>query len=294
MSRVGLGLLLIVTSCGLALAQEERHEADRGEIAAAIDSYVAAFNRGDAAAVAQHWTPTGIFQTPSGEELVGRDQIRDAFVEYLSGSARAELTVHTKSIRFLAPSVAVEEGEAVVRHSDGEQSLTSYRSVYVKQGDRWLMDLVKEIEDVAPISHYEQLKPLEWMIGTWVDEDANATIETVGSWTENRNFITRTFTVLIDGEVDLRGTQVIGWDSSSKTIRSWVFDAAGTFGNGIWQQDGDRWVIRTSQVLGSGERASAINIITRIDNDRFTWRSTVREVGGELLPDIGEYTVVRQ
>ena len=294
MSRLGLGLLLVATICGLATGQEERHDADRAAITETIESYVAAFNRGDAAAVAEHWTPSGIFQTTGGEELSGHEQIRGVFTEYLDRNKEAKLTVETTSVRFLAPSVAVEEGKAIVRVPDAEDSLSSYRAVYVKQGDRWLMDMVREVEEVAPISHYEQLKPLEWMIGSWIDEDASATIETVCNWTENRNFITRSFTVVIDGEIDLRGTQVIGWDPAAETIRSWLFDARVTFGSGTWKQDGDRWVIRTSQVLGGGERASAINIITRIDDDQFTWRSTAREVDGQLLPDLGVYTVVRQ
>jgi uncharacterized protein (TIGR02246 family) len=294
MSRLGLGLLLLLTNCGLVIAQDARHDADRAAIVETISSYIAAFNRGDAAAVAEHWTPTGVFQMTDGEERAGREAITKAFTEYFNEVKEAKLVVETESIRFLAPSVALEEGKATVASSAGEDSLTSYRAVYVKQGDRWLMDMVKEVEEVVPVSHYEQLQPLEWIIGTWVDEDPEARIETVCNWTENRNFITRSFTVFIDGEVDLRGTQVIGWDPSQKTIRSWLFDARGTFGTATWKQDGDRWVIRASQVLGGGERASAINVLTRIDEDRFTWRSTAREVDGELLPDLGVFTVVRQ
>lgn len=294
MSRLGLGLLLVLSNCGLAIAQDTRHESDRAAIVETISSYVAAFNRGDAAAVAGHWTPTGIFQMTDGEERVGREAIVKAFSEYFNETKEAKLTVETTTIRFMAPSVAVEEGKAIVVVPGGEDALTSYRAVYVKQGDGWLMDMVKEVEELAPVSHYEQLQPLEWIIGTWVDEDPNARIETVCKWTENRNFITRSFTVIIDGVADLRGTQVIGWDPSQKTIRSWLFDARGTFGTATWTQDGDRWVIRGSQVLGGGERASAINVLTRIGEDQFTWRSTAREVDGELLPDVGVFTVVRQ
>jgi uncharacterized protein (TIGR02246 family) len=294
MSRLGLGLLLVLTNCGLAIAQDARHDSDRAAIVETISSYVAAFNRGDAAAVAGHWTPSGVFQMTDGEERAGREAITKAFTEYFNEAKEAKLTVETTSIRFLAPSVAVEEGKATVASTGGEDSLTSYRAVYVKQGDKWLMDMVKEVEELVPVSHYEQLQPLEWIIGSWVDEDPNARIETVCKWTENRNFITRSFTVIIDGEADLRGTQVIGWDPSQKTIRSWLFDARGTFGTATWKQDGDRWVIRASQVLGGGERASAINVLTRIDEDQFTWRSTAREVDGELLPDLGVFTVVRQ
>jgi len=53
-------------------------------------------------------------------------------------------------------------------------------------------------------------------------------------------------------------------------------------------------VIRSLQTLTHGEKASSINIMTRVDNDSYTWRSTGREVGGRLLPDRGPITVVRQ
>ena len=79
-------------------------------------------------------------------------------------------------------------------------------------------------------SHYEYLKDLEWMIGEWVDSDDNSTISTVCAWSKNRNFITRSFSVSIEGHIGLEGTQVIGWDPEKKRIRSWMFDSEGGFG----------------------------------------------------------------
>jgi uncharacterized protein (TIGR02246 family) len=293
MSRLGLGLLLVFSCVGSVLAQVDRHAADRAAIGEAISSYVAAFNRADAAAVASYWTPSGVFQMADGEERVGREAITEAFGQYFAETKGAQLSVETTSLRFLAPSVAAEEGRARVT-ADGDESLTSYRAVYVKQGDKWLMDMVNEVEEFVPLSHYEQLKPLEWMIGSWVDQDPTNRIETSCEWTENRNFITRSFTVFIDGVADLRGTQIVGWDPSTNTIRSWMFDARGTFGTGTWKQDGDRWIVRTKQVLSAGEKATAINVITKISDDEFTWQSTAREVDGELFPDMGPFAVVRQ
>ncbi len=293
MNRSGLGLLLVLIFAGLVVAQEDRHEADRTAIIGAVSKYVTAFNGADAAAVANHWTPSGVFQMADGREVAGREAIQKVFVDYFAREKDVKLSVETTSIRFLAPSVAVETGRA--RVSSGEdESLTSYRAVYVKQGDQWLMDMVSEVEEYLPTSHYEQLQPLEWLIGTWVDEDDQNSIETKCEWTENRNFITRSFTVFIEGVADLSGTQVIGWDPSTNTIRSWVFDSQGTFGSATWKQDGDRWIVRTSQVLGGGEKATSINVLTRTGDDEFTWQSTAREVDGELFPDMGPYTVVRR
>jgi hypothetical protein len=52
--------------------------------------------------------------------------------------------------------------------------------------------------------------------------------------------------------------------------------------------------VKTSFTLASGERASAINIITYEDPDTLRWQSTNREIAGELQPNIPEVTVVRK
>jgi hypothetical protein len=142
--------------------------------------------------------------------------------------------------------------------------------------------------------HASPLDQLEWMIGDWVDEGEDSKITTSCSWTKNRKFLTRSFSVTIDDEVTLEGTQVVGWDPIENRIRSWTFDSEGGFGEGRWIQDGYRWLVKTSFVLASGERASALNVFTYVDPDTFRWQSIGREVGGELLPSIPEVTVVRQ
>lgn len=138
------------------------------------------------------------------------------------------------------------------------------------------------------------LEELEWMIGKWVDEGENSKITTSCSWTTNRKFLTRSFSVAIAGKVSLEGTQFIGWDPIAGRIRSWTFDSEGGFGQGRWIKDGNRWLVKTSFVLASGERASAVNVITYVNPDTFRWQSIAREVAGELLPNIPEVTVVRQ
>jgi len=146
----------------------------------------------------------------------------------------------------------------------------------------------------ADSSHYGRLKELEWMIGEWVDEGEDMTITTVCRWTKNRNFMTRSFKVVTADDRVLEGTQVIGWDPADKRIRSWLFDSQGGFGAGRWSREGDRWIVKSSQVLKNGERASSINVITYVDDNTLTWQSTGREVDGEMLPDVPEVTVVRK
>lgn len=145
-----------------------------------------------------------------------------------------------------------------------------------------------EATDASP------LHDLEWMVGTWVDQGENATITTVCSWVHNGKFLSRSFKVTTTYEVTLEGTQMIGWDPLEGRIRSWTFDSEGGRGEGRWYRDGDRWLVKTAFVLATGERASAINVITRIDDDTIGWQSTNREIAGELQPNIPEVKVVRK
>ena len=87
---------------------------------------------------------------------------------------------------------------------------------------------------------------------------------------------------------------MIGWDPSRNTIRSWMFDSEGAFGVGIWSQSGDQWTIRKIQTLTDGATASAINIVTYVDENTCKFKSTNREVEGKLLPNIPETVVNRK
>ena len=127
-----------------------------------------------------------------------------------------------------------------------------------------------------------------------MDKGDVATITTDCSWKHKGKFLTRSFKIATNGEATMEGTQFIGWDPVQGGIRSWTFDSEGGFGSGRWIRDGNRWLVKTSFVLASGERASAINIITYVDQDTLRWQSTNREIAGELQPSIPEVTVVRQ
>ena len=92
----------------------------------------------------------------------------------------------------------------------------------------------------------------------------------------------------------MEGAQFVGWDPVAGQIRSWTFDSEGGIGEGLWTQDGNRWLVKASFVLADGSRASALNVYTQVDDDTIRWQSTNREIAGELQPNIPEVTVVRQ
>ncbi len=263
-------------------------------IYARIDSYVEAFNRGDAKALAAHWSPEGDYAAPDGRDLKGRQQLEDAFAGYFSENKNAKIELVDTSVDLLAPSVAIEKGIARVIVPNQEPTESHYEAIHVKSGDNWLIDRVGEVEQppAAP-SHHEQLQSLDWMVGSWVNGDADSSIEITCRWTTNQNFLVRTFRVFIADRVDFEGTQVIGWDPYAGAIRSWIFDSDGGFGVGRWSQDEGRWVVATLNILPDGRRGTSTNIYELVDENTVEFSSIGRQVDGELLPSIDSVTVVR-
>jgi uncharacterized protein (TIGR02246 family) len=286
---------LLLACAGSAFAvQGGDHARDEEAIRKALDAYVAAYNRGDAKALAALMTANAEYIDDEGEVVRGRAAIEKEMADFFAEGASVRLAVTTESRRFIRPDVAIERGTAVVTSADGGSAQGGYTTVWSKVEGSWKMESVQESVDTVAPSHFEKLQELAWLVGTWVDQDDHATIRTVGEWTANRNFITRSFSVAVDGHVDLSGTEVIGWDPASERIRGWVFDSEGGFSQETWTKKGDRWVVTSAGVLSDGRRSSAVHIYQKMDDDRYSWQSTEREVDGEFQPDVRKVTVVRE
>jgi uncharacterized protein (TIGR02246 family) len=291
---IGILIVCVAVMSGLQTAFAADQTADKAAIEKAIESYTAAFNAGDPKTLAEHWGPEAVYVNPlSGVQVEGRDAIAREFESILGEMKDTKLAIDVESIRFISPGVAVENGVAKLVSADGEPEESRYTAIHVKRDGKWLLDRVTEEDVPVVLSHYEQLKELQWMIGSWVDGDDQARIETTCQWTRNKNFITRSFTVSVHDRIDMAGMQIIGWDPAAKQIRSWVFDSDGGFAEGRWAKKENRWSITTTGTTPDGLRATSVNVITYVDDNRFKWQSVDRMVGGELLPNIDEVVVVR-
>ena len=260
-----------------------------------VAAYVQAFNARDSQKLADQWSPDAVYiNRISGEEVVGRKAIADQFNALFQSQKDLKLDVSIESIRLLSPNVAVEQGTAKFLLPKAEPEEIDYTAVYVHRDGKWLLDRVTDQEKEVTPSHYEQLKVLEWMVGTWIDEDEQVTIETECHWAKNQNFLVRSFKVVVADRDDTSGMQIIGWDAAAKGIRSWTFDSAGGFAEATWKRKGDKWFIVNSGVLADGRKATMVNVIKPIDGNSFTWQTVERTTGGELLPNIDEVVIVRQ
>lgn len=280
-----------------ALSPEAR-AADEAAIRASGAAFVEAYNARDAKKLAALWTPEAIYLDPAtGEQSVGRDEIEKAFADAFSDQQDAKLVVDSASIEFVSPNVAIVRGSAHVVRPGEEPADSDFTSVRVKRDGKWLIDRVSEVEtEKAPPSNYDHLKELQWMIGSWHDDDPRPGIEiqTDCEWTKNKNFITRSFAIAIGNQVNKSGMQIIGWDPNDKQIHSWVFDSDGGFGEGSWTHKGNKWLIQNSGTLPGGGKATSLNIMTQLDDDSYEWESVNRDIDGQLQPNVQPVIVVRK
>jgi uncharacterized protein (TIGR02246 family) len=293
--KVALGLI-ISSFLVMSGVNAENTGISKDEIAVrkAIESYAEAYNRGDASASASHWSKEGSYQTQTGEYAKGPDRIRPALEKLFSERKGIQVKVALFEVELQSADRAIAKGFAVFHRPGEENEEVLFSATHAKENGTWKLLKVEEEESSVPLATIAKLGELEWLIGDWVDQDDTASVETTFRWSKDYAFINGTFRVTVGDRVHLEGTQVIGWDPVAKKIRSWIFDNKAGFAEGEWSRAGNRWTVNVKSTLGTGQKASSINIYTRVDPNSFTWQSVSRAVDGELLPDIDEVTVVRR
>jgi uncharacterized protein (TIGR02246 family) len=258
------------------------------------EAFVEDFHRGDAKALAAHWAADGDYTDQRGRYLKGREAIEKVFKEMFAENKGLKLRINMKSVHFMTPDVAVEDGTTEVIPPDGAPpSRARYTVVYVKKEGQWLLGSVRDAIFVPP-TNYEFLRGLEWAIGEWVSEgNTGESARLTFAWSEHQNFIINTFTTSHRNLTVGSGTQYIGWDPLEKKLRSWAFETTGSFGEGSISQDGDRWIVKFSFVLRDAKKLTATNVVTRLDADTITWQSKDRAMDGKALPDVKEVKLKR-
>jgi uncharacterized protein (TIGR02246 family) len=275
-------------------AADAARQQDESAIRLAAEAFAKAYNAGDAKAISQLFAADGEIVNEDGESTQGRAGIEEAFAGIFKEHPKTHIDLASESIRFPSPDMAVEDGTAAVTYGPDEPAQRNpYSVVYTRQDGKWLTASARDLPDESATPE-EQLKQLQWMIGEWVDESPEALVLTSYRWTDNQCYILSEFKVQIEGQPVMTGTQRIGWDPLAKTIRSWVFDSEGGFGEGIWSREGNQWIVKRTGVTRDGKIASSTNIITRVSKDRMTWQSRDRIVGGEKTPDIAEFPITRK
>ncbi len=275
-------------------AGQNASESALAAIRAEPEAFVAAFNKGDAKAVAALWTKDGEYIDDTGRRFIGRDAIEQGYSEFFANSPKVTLRVMIDSLRLLSDSTAIEDGRAVVDPPPvGVPAYSKYTAVHVKVDGKWLMASVRDTHVETP-SAYRNIADLEWLIGTWVAEEHGAKTESVCRWVANKSFVERAYTVThVDG-TETSGVQLVGWNPQDGYVQSWNFSPDGGHAVGIWAPQQGGWSAEMHGVTGDGTPTTSVNLLTRLDDNAYVWQSVERTVGGIALPDTDEVVLKRQ
>ncbi len=249
-------------------------------------AFIAAFNKGDAKAIAEFWTSEGEYVDEDGRTYKGRAAIEKLYRKVFAENKGAKLAITVTAARKVGADVILEDGFTEVTPADGgPPDVTRFSAVLVNKDGEWYLESVHDMP-AEPPTNAEHFEDLEWLIGEWTGETTKGESNQASYfWAEAGNFIVSSFAVTLNDVPVVGGTQWIGWDAGDKRIRSWSFYSGGGFGEATWTKDGDRWTLKTTARLANGKKASATNILTKVDNDHATWQITGLTVDGEALPD---------
>ena len=252
------------------------------------DAYVAAFNKGDAQALAAMYAEDAEYTNDGGEKVVGRSAVLDGLTKFFAKNKGAKISAKIDSARFLTPDVLIEKGISIV----GDQA-TRYTCSYVKKDGAWFISELAETTLPPVDAAAAALDELGWMVGSWKDNSSGVTVATSVDWTKNRHFLRRSIAVTRDGEEPMEATEVIGYDPVAGSIRSWVFDSEGGFGEGTWKREDNKWLVTFKATAPDGSMSTAQHIITFVDDQKYTWESINRQRDGEVLPSLDRIEVIR-
>jgi len=166
---------------GAAAVRTSAANADEQAIRKTAEAFEAAYRAKDANAIAAGFAPEGEIVDAEGHAVRGRAAIGEEFRRMFQEQPEARMSLAITSIRIVAPGVAIEDGTTKLVRGGNEPAIHSrYAAVHVKLDGRWLVASTRDLvpnTDVISIS--ERLKPLEFLIGDWIDESEEAVIDVV-------------------------------------------------------------------------------------------------------------------
>ena len=231
----------------------------------------------------------------TGDLLHGRVEIEQSLSEHFAAHTGCQLTLTIDMVRIVSPGVALVNGQSSMTLPNSQDSQDcQFDAVYVQTGKAWLLASLKTHSSRPRRAHRSELQQLSWLNGEWIDEGDECLVTFNCSETDQGHFLLRTFSIQIAGEKVMEGTQRIGWDPLTRRLRTWIFDSEGGYGEGLWHQDGENWILKITGVTADGEAASSTCIYTPVDEKPMTWQSVDHEIGGVRQTDSEVITIVRQ
>ena len=263
--------------------------AAEAEVRKASAAYIAAMTAGDLDAILAFWAADADYIAEDGTVTRGKPAVAELFKSSLPWPKGTKYEGKVNSVRFLRNEIVLEDGTLSATEPDGAKGSNRYALVWTKADGKWLLssvrDLPGEVTEV-PSAPFPQLQGLQWLVGEWQEDGANGDVKILCRWSDNKAFLLMDYTVKRDGKDPLTVTQRIGWDPLNGTVRSWVFDSEGGFGEGDWERAGRNWTVEAAGVLPDGGTGAATQRYEFQDANAFVWRSTNREIDGQPLDDL--------
>lgn len=240
------------------------------------------------------WSADASLTLPeTNEEVKGRKAIYELYKNKFDSDKDTKITIIQKKLELQDSNEAVGRGFIKILHRGEKEQQVAFKAYFVKEDGSWLLDGLEEIDLEAAPSNYDHLKELSWLVGQWHDADDDADIEFNTDWDKNKNFLTQRFKVNILDQEEIEGQMVIGWDSSTKNVRSWVFDSDGAFGNGVWSKTNEGWSVAMKYTLNDGSQASATHLYTNIKDNSYLFTSIDREIDDTILPNVDPVEIIK-
>jgi uncharacterized protein (TIGR02246 family) len=291
MSLMIASLLLVAGSARPAQAQED---AAIASVRKSGEKLVSSFNAGKVDELAAMFLPKGELIDEEGTVYQGQQEIKDLLNAFFNKFPGAKLALDVESIRLVGP-VAIEEGTRTIMAKDGTaKSQFRYIALRAKTDSGWQIASLRDFADDPVPTANENLQPIAWLVGDWINEGSDAKVAISYRWSEDNNFLLGEFQVNSPNKPTTKSSQRIGWDPTAGKIRSWLFDADGGFAEGHWTVvDDGEIVIKSSSVNPDGGTASATMTFVPKDKDHFSIAGTERIVGDSREPDF-DITVTRR
>src|SRR5262245_38309988 len=135
----------LMSALGDKPADNARPGPDQEAVHKLLESFVAAFNAGDAKAAAAAFSATAEFIDDDGNRTEGPAAIEAMLTKFLAANKGAKLQLTPEGTRTVAPGVAVEDGESVITVPDkGTQSVRRYAMVFAKADGAWKVASMRE------------------------------------------------------------------------------------------------------------------------------------------------------
>jgi uncharacterized protein (TIGR02246 family) len=264
-------------------------------IRAGSQKFVAAFNKGDAKAIAALWTEEGDYIDEAGHVYAGRAAIEKGYADFFQEHPGHKLHLAIDSLKLLSPDAAIEDGRATLEPAPpGPPTTSKYTAVHVKVAGRWLMSTGRDTRVETP-SAYRNVQDLEWMIGSWSAEGHGAATDVTCKWVANKSFVERSYRVTgPSGQVISSGMQIIGWNPQLEKFQSWTFASDGGHALGTWTPRDKGWAVVSEGMLPDGTPMNAVTLLTHLDENTIAWQSVDRTAAGMAMPDTDEIILKRK